>query len=162
MVRLGQTTHVDPLPVPGPGDGGDGGDYARELAAWRARCRQRLTTLLGPMPSPVPLRLETLESVDCDGYRRDKVVFDTEEMMSVPAYLLVPDGRVGTASRARPCWPPTGTGRESPRPCGLERTGTPNADYAHQLARRGYVVLAPDLRCFGERLDWNPDGPLRL
>jgi dienelactone hydrolase len=41
--------------------------------------------------------------------------------------------------------------------CGLERTGTPNADYAHQLAGRGYVVLAPDLRCFGERLDWNPD-----
>jgi dienelactone hydrolase len=22
--------------------------------------------------------------------------------------------------------------------------------------RRGYVVLAPDLRCFGERADWNP------
>ncbi len=40
---------------------------------------------------------------------------------------------------------------------GLERTGTPNADYAHQLAQRGYVVLAPDLRCFGERLDWNPE-----
>jgi Dienelactone hydrolase family len=39
---------------------------------------------------------------------------------------------------------------------GLEHTGTPNADYAHQLAARGYVVLAPDLRCFGERLDWNP------
>jgi dienelactone hydrolase len=33
----------------------------------------------------------------------------------------------------------------------------PNADYALQLARRGYVVLAPDLRCFGERLDWNPE-----
>ena len=33
----------------------------------------------------------------------------------------------------------------------------PNADYALQLVRRGYVVLAPDLRCFGERLDWNPE-----
>ena len=40
---------------------------------------------------------------------------------------------------------------------GLEHTDMPNADYAHQLARRGYVVLAPDLRCFGERRDWNPD-----
>jgi len=39
---------------------------------------------------------------------------------------------------------------------GLERTGTPHADSGHQLALRGYVVLAPDLRCFGERLDWNP------
>ena len=25
-----------------------------------------------------------------------------------------------------------------------------------RLALRGYVVLAPDLRCFGERADWNP------
>jgi dienelactone hydrolase len=40
---------------------------------------------------------------------------------------------------------------------GLTHTDMPNADYAHQLARRGYVVLAPDLRCFGERLDWNPE-----
>ena len=40
---------------------------------------------------------------------------------------------------------------------GLEHTDMPNADYALQLARRGYVVLAPDLRCFGERLDWNPE-----
>jgi dienelactone hydrolase len=40
---------------------------------------------------------------------------------------------------------------------GLAHTDMPNADYALQLARRGYVVLAPDLRCFGERLDWNPE-----
>ncbi|MGZ4754935.1 MAG: alpha/beta hydrolase family protein, partial [Acidimicrobiia bacterium] len=30
-------------------------------------------------------------------------------------------------------------------------------DYAHSLAQRGYVVLAPDLRCFGERADWQPE-----
>jgi dienelactone hydrolase len=40
---------------------------------------------------------------------------------------------------------------------GLTHTDMPNADYGHQLARRGYLVLAPDLRCFGERLDWNPE-----
>ena len=44
-------------------------------------------------PTPVPLNVETLESVACDGYRRDKIVFDTEDTMSVPAYLLVPDVR---------------------------------------------------------------------
>ena len=41
----------------------------------------------------MPRRLETLESVQCDGYRREKLVFDSEALMSVPAYLLVPDGR---------------------------------------------------------------------
>ena len=92
----------------------------------------------------------------CDGYRRDKIVFDTEDTMSVPAYLLVPDGRDDGAP-GRPCSPATATGRASRRSVGLEHTDMPNADYALQLARRGYVVLAPDLRCFGERLDWNPE-----
>jgi dienelactone hydrolase len=155
MVRLGETRHVDPLPT-APADAGadDRDSYAEVLADWKARCRARLDAMLGPMPERVPLRLETLESVECDGYRRDKVVFDTEVTMSVPAYLLVPHGRVapGPAMLAV-----HGHGPGKSEACGLERTGTPNADYAHQLARRGYVVLAPDLRCFGERLDWNPD-----
>ena len=128
---------------------------ASVLAEWKLRCRARLDELLGPMPAErVPLRLETLESVECDGYRRDKVVFDTEEIMSVPAYLLVPHGRKSPGPAVLAAH---GHGPGKSEAVGLERTGTPNADYAHQLVRRGYVVLAPDLRCFGERLDWNPD-----
>jgi dienelactone hydrolase len=149
MVRLGQTQQVDPLPAPGP----DADEYRRALADWRARCRSRLEGLLGPQPERVPLRLETLESVECAGYRRDKVVFDTEVTMSVPAYLLVPHGRVAPGPAVLAVH---GHGPGKSEACGLERTGTPNADYAHQLAMRGYVVLAPDLRCFGERLDWSP------
>ena len=147
----GRTTHVDPLPAPGADR-----PYGEVLSAWRARCRGRLEALLGPAPVPdkVALRLETLESVECEGYRRDKIVFDTEEMMSVPAYLLVPHARVGPGPAVLAAH---GHGPGKSEACGLERTGTPNADYAHQLASRGYVVLAPDLRCFGERLDWNPE-----
>ena len=142
MAKLGQTRHVDPM----PGDDG-------AIPAWRERCRARLTGLLGPTPERVPLRLETLESVETSSYRRDTVVFDVEETMSVPAFLLVPYGRTvpGPAVLAV-----HGHGPGKTEACGLERTGTPNADYGHQLAERGYVVLAPDLRCFGERLDWNP------
>jgi dienelactone hydrolase len=168
MVRLGQTRLVDPLPTDdgtddgsdyGTDDGSDHGtdnrtEYKQELAAWRGRCRARLEDLLGPMPGRVPLRLETLESVQCEGYRRDKVVFDSEQTMSVPAYLLVPDGRRGAGPAVLAAH---GHGPGKAEACGLERTGTPNADYAHQAAQRGYVVLAPDLRCFGERLDWNPE-----
>ncbi len=150
MVRLSRTRQRDPLPI----DDIDGSGDVEGLAAWRARCRARLEDLLGPVPERVPLRLETIESVDCDGYRRDKVVFDTEETMSVPAYLLVPHSRVETGPAVLAVH---GHGPGKTEACGLERTGTPNADYAHQLAVRGYVVLAPDLRCFGERLDWNPE-----
>jgi dienelactone hydrolase len=142
--RLATTAHEDPLPE------GDPAAFPRWLRGRRAR----LVELLGPMPSPVPLEVETLESVQCDGYRRDKIVFDTEDTMSVPAYLLVPDGRTSEGAAVLACH---GHGPGKSQAVGLEFTDAPNSDYALQLVRQGYVVLAPDLRCFGERLDWNPE-----
>ena len=91
--------------------------------------------------SPSRCGLETLESVPCDGYRRDKIVFDTEDTMLVPAYLLVPTG--GKWPRPAPAvLAAHGHGPGSREAVGLEHTDTPNADYAHQLGLRGYVVLA--------------------
>jgi dienelactone hydrolase len=144
MSRLAATSQDDPLPE---------GDPAK-LAAWRQRRREVLEQLLGPEPDRVPLNVETLESVQCDGYRRDKIVFDTEDTMSVPAYLLIPDGRTTEGAAVLACH---GHGPGKSQAVGLEHTDAPNSDYALQLVREGYVVLAPDLRCFGERQDWNPD-----
>jgi dienelactone hydrolase len=148
MARLAETVHEDPLPEDDP----DGA----AIPAWVERCRMRLEELMGPEPTRVPLNVETLESTACDGYRRDKIVFDTEDTMSVPAYLLVPDARVeGLPGAAILACHGHGPGKE--QVVGLAHTDMPNADYALALARRGYVVLAPDLRCFGERQDWNPE-----
>ena len=144
MVRLEATTHEDPLPE----------DDLSSLPVWKQGRRERLTQLLGQMPTAVPLNLETLESVQCDGYRREKVVFDSEATMSVPAYLLIPDGRTRPGAAILACH---GHGPGKSQVVGLEHTAQPNGDYALQLVRHGYVVLAPDLRCFGERMDWNPD-----
>ena len=143
MVKLADTRQEDPFP------GGDGAT----LDAWRGRVRGRLDELLGPSPDPVPLELETLDSVDAGGYRRDTVVFDTEATMSVPAYLLVPDGRDGPGPAVLAIH---GHGPGKDRVCGIEESPNPGDDYARSLVQRGYVVLAPDLRCFGERQDWNP------
>jgi dienelactone hydrolase len=143
MVRLAATEVDEPL-----------ADVdAADLDAWRVRRRARLAALLGPMPEPVALELETTEVVACDGYRRERVVFDTEATMSVPAYLLVPDDRHHAGSAVLAIH---GHGPGKDQVVGLVATETPNGDYAAQLVRRGHVVLAPDLRCFGERRDWNP------
>ncbi len=143
MLRLSAVTPADPLPH---------GDLAG-FDAWRERCRARLAALLGPMPDAVAPDLEILEDTACEGYRRQKIVFDTEDTMSVPAYLLIPDGRdrPGAAILAI-----HGHGPGKGVVCGIDETESPNGDYAVQLAQRGYVVIAPDLRCFGERQDWNP------
>ena len=127
-----------------------------DVGAWRNGTRARLDALLGAHPPAVPLDLETTEEIDCGDYTRGRIVFDTEATMSVPAYLLVPharrDGAHGPAVLAV-----HGHGPGKSLVCGVERGG-PGDDYAHALASLGYVVLAPDLRGFGERADWMPEG----
>ena len=143
MLRLARTERPDPLPVDGLG----------EFHAWRDRCSARLRALVGPLPERVEPDLEVLEEDTADGYRRQKVVFDSESTMSVPAYLLVPDDRDASGPAVLAIH---GHGPGKAAVCGIEPTGAPNGDYAVHLVRHGFVVLAPDLRCFGERQDWNP------
>ena len=57
MTRLNATTHEDPLPE---------GDLAA-LPRWLEGRRARLHELLGPMPTSVPLNVETIESVELSG-----------------------------------------------------------------------------------------------
>jgi dienelactone hydrolase len=121
---------------------------------WRARTRAQLDARLGPHPTRVPLDVETTEEVDCGSYTRSRIVFDVEDTMSVPAYLLVPHAR-----RDAPSGPAVlaihGHGPGKSYVCGID-PGGPGDDYAHVLATLGYVVLAPDLRGFGERSEWMP------
>jgi dienelactone hydrolase len=141
--RLMATAQSDALP-----DGDLSG-----FEEWRDRFRERLAGRMGPWPDPVPLALEIEEEAGCEGYRRHRVVFDAEATMSVPAYLLVPDNRSAPGSAVLAIH---GHGPGKSRVCATEEGGEPGGDYAAALARRGHVVLAPDLRCFGERADWNP------
>lgn len=136
--------HVDdPVPV----------DIASAIPAWRERFRSRLARHLGPTPEPVPVNFEVLDEIVVDGYTRQKVVYDTERFMSVPAYLLIPSSRPAGAGPAVLAQHGHGPGKE--QVCGVGAHAAPDdhGDYAHQLALRGYVVLAPDLRAFGERRD---------
>jgi dienelactone hydrolase len=126
----------------------------RDVGQWRAETRARLLALLGPAPTRVALALETTESIDCGRYQRVRVVFDTEDTMAVPAYLLTPHAR-RDAAPGPAVLAIHGHGPGKSLVCGLEAEG-PTDDYAHRLAEDGFVVLAPDLRGFGERADWMP------
>jgi dienelactone hydrolase len=143
----------DPCPV----------DDAGAYRSWRLRFEARFRDLLGPLPDAVPLKTEILDTTDCGPYLRHHVVYDSEATMSVPAHLLVPKSRQG-APPGPAILAQHGHGPGKDQICGIETPGhvpeNPDEhatiDYAHQLALRGYLVLAPDLRTFGERKDWNP------
>jgi dienelactone hydrolase len=131
------------------------------VPGWRARTRGRLTDLLGEPPRPVALAAEITDSVACGSYTRHRVVFDTEPTMSVPAYLLVPNAR---RARGPAVLAIHGHGPGKAEVAGLDTPEVVAAqaehhgDYAHRMAEAGYVVMAPDLRCFGERADPVPTG----
>ena len=144
VTRLAVVEEADPLPD---------ADLA-SFGAWRSRFAGGLDGALRPWPDPVPADVEIDEGEAAEGFRRHRLVLDTEDTMSVPAFLLVPDGRQAPGSAVLAVH---GHGPGKSRVCGVEPGDEPGEDYAAELARRGHVVLAPDLRCFGERLDWNPE-----
>jgi dienelactone hydrolase len=128
-----------------------------EWAEWRAALAAKTWELLRvPNEDKVPLNALTIEGpVQDDSFSREKVVYDTMLGFSVPAWLLIPDGATHQRNPAILALHGHGYGK-------LDVVGLPetqqqrmweralNYDYARQFARRGYVVLAPDARGFGE------------
>ena len=137
-----------------------GGRSVQDWRTWRRRFRARLVKLLGPMPEPVPFGTEVLGREDMGEYVREKVIYNTEKYASVPAYVLVPKG-LKRGERRPGILAAHGHGIGKNALVGLDAEGKPHAEYQNQLAvqfvLRGYVVIAPDWRGFGERespADW--------
>jgi dienelactone hydrolase len=135
-------------------------DSREAYDAWLPQARAKFAELMGRMPEPVPLQPEVTEAVDCGSYVRERVVLQTEMDMSLPCYLLIPKDRTepGPAILAQ-----HGHGEGKSDVCGVWADETKRKDiedlnysYAHRYAERGYVVIAPDLRCFGERYEETP------
>jgi dienelactone hydrolase len=125
---------------------------------WESRAnllRAELMRLLGGFPEERgPLHLEMDEPVAFDGYTRRYIIFDSEPGASVPAYLYLPNAP--GSHRAVLALHGHGRGKDDVTGIAENEEGWPgiaehNYDYARQFAEQGYVVLAPDARCFGER-----------
>jgi dienelactone hydrolase len=120
--------------------------------------RARLLRLLGTVPPAAPpLAPKRLERVDLGDLVREKVTYAVEAGERVPAWVFIP-ARAGPRFPAVLCHHQHGgqfqVGKDGPAGLG----STPDQHYAIELARRGYVALAPDALCFGERQD--PAGKL--
>jgi dienelactone hydrolase len=122
---------------------------------WRIAFEAALRANLGKTPQPVPLNAEVTERVDCGDHWRERVLFDTTAWDTVPAYVLVPKDLAPGERRpgvlAAHGHGPGKSDLVGSDPAREERVLANNDDYARQFVRRGYVVVAPDWRGFGER-----------
>jgi len=126
-----------------------------EWLAWRTAFEAAFRANLGKMPEPVPLNPEVTERVDCGDYWRERVLYDTTRWDTVPAYLLIPkDLQPGEKRPAILAAHGHGNGKSditASVPSDESHVRALHYDYARQFVLRGYVVIAPDWRGFGER-----------
>jgi pimeloyl-ACP methyl ester carboxylesterase len=119
---------------------------------WNIRRGQILDSLqivMGPLPdmlNKVPADLRILEDTLFDGIRRLKISFAAEKNDRVPAYLFIPTGSGRPVPGILCLHQTTDIGKAEPAGLG----GNPNLHYALELARHGYVTLAPDYPNFGD------------
>lgn len=128
-----------------------------EWRLWRAELQATLRHLTGlARMVPAPLAPRTTESVQLDGYTRERVEIDTEPGVTMPFYVLIPDNLKGPGPVVIAAHGHGSGGKVSPAGCvevpGVEaRVRQYNYDYGVQCVRQGYVVFCPDARGFGER-----------
>ncbi len=134
---------------------------ARSKAAWarqRKRIQLQLWRLLGNLPPrPKKPAVKTLKREDRGSYWLEKFQFDNGAGATVPGYLLIPKLRSGSAPGILYCHWHGGQydiGKEE-----LFGTNAAPVPAGPELARQGYLVMAIDAYCFGERNGQGPGGP---
>lgn len=119
----------------------------RDAEAYVRDVRAKIQQCFGPWPAKTPLNPRVTGVVERDGYRIEKVIFESRPNFPVTANLYLP------------------TGRKFPLPgvvgsCGHSSNGKaaePYQAFAQGLARQGYVCLIFDPIGQGERLQYTDD-----
>ncbi|EAQ78550.1 alpha/beta hydrolase [Blastopirellula marina] len=115
-----------------------------DAIAYVKSCQERVRECLGPQPERTPLKPQITGVIERDGYRIEKLIFESRPGFFVTSNLYVP------------------TNIEGPRPavvgtCGHSHNGKAEAAYqsfSQGLARKGYVCLIFDPIGQGERLQY--------
>jgi dienelactone hydrolase len=117
----------------------------------------QLSNLIGPFPDRVPLDFKVLEKTSRDGYEEWIVQYNLELRESARAFLLVPDN-VNHQAPAVFAHHQHASNFELGKSEVVGHEGDPDQALGPELARLGFVVLAPDAIGFEER-NWSfPSG----
>ena len=114
---------------------------AADVAKRRAYLRECMLRELGGFPERTPLNARVVGTLDRDGYRVEKIIFESQPKFFVTGNLYLPKSGKGPFPAVL-------------FPEGHERGGKTNPDWQHvlvSLARRGYVAFTWDTLGQGER-----------
>ncbi len=121
---------------------------ASEWEQRRAQIQAAFRSIVGEPPTQAPpLDPRVEDSHDEGDYVRHRVSYAVDEDERVPAWLLAPKGLTEPAPGILCPHQTTPLGKDEPAGLG----GEPTYAYARDLARRGYVTLAPDHVSASER-----------
>jgi len=119
-----------------------------EVAKRRAYLREQMVRNLGGFPSRTPLNARVVGTLDRDGYKIEKVIFESQPHFYVTGNLYMP-------KTGHPPYPGVLF------PLGHEEGGKSNGDWQQTLgdfARRGYLCFTWDTLGQGERVQlYDPD-----
>ena len=111
--------------------------------------QRRMELVMGELPPPtrrVPLDVRVVEETEDRGLRRRKLTFAAEPGDRCWAWLFLPTPSGGPRPAMLCLHQTTAIGKGEPAGLG----GNPDYHYALELARRGYVTLAPDYPNYGD------------
>lgn len=129
---------------------------ADKAVAWQEPTRQALRETLGfqDLP-PAALEPQAIETVDNGDYVREKILLRTSPWTLMPVYILKPKVSQGPLPTVVAF---NGHGYGVKDIVGLWEDGEERAepdgyqkDFGVALCRRGFLVAAPEISCFGER-----------
>lgn len=137
-----------------------------EWKQWRRKLKTKVVDLLGGLEEPrCDLQPQVSKRTRMDGYTRERVVFQSRENLSIPAWVLIPERQESPSAAGTPqrlpamiCLHGHGPGKDDI--VGINDDGTQRTEYAGyeqdfaiQAVRHGFFVIAPDMYGFGERRD---------
>ena len=127
-----------------------------DALAWQTQVRPALMETLGFQAwSPTDPEAEVIEQIDKGDYIREKLVIRTSPHSLMPVYLLIPKEGLrplpvvvafhGHGYGVKDIVGLWQDGEERDTPDGYHK------DFAVALCRKGFLVAAPEISCFGER-----------
>ena len=142
--------------------------FTGDFTAWKQSALKKLHELLGEYPQKVDLAPDIEYSLPDGDIIRERVIFDSEEYMSVPCHVLykkdMPKDKSNAAMICCNGHGPYGNDTVAGIVSDFGYQGDINQhnyDYGLQMAKAGYFVIVPELRGFGERKDGHNPFPGR-